>query len=65
MSMLILLNSTRRRGSRQSHTITAALPDDGDAVFFWGGQPVALLSGRFAVVAQHARRKRWAKNGPA
>src|SRR5580765_5260770 len=41
---------------------TAALPDDGDAVFFW--RPVALSSGRFGVVARHARRYRWAENGP-
>jgi hypothetical protein len=35
MSMLILLDGTQRRGIRQSHTTTAVLPDDGDAVFFW------------------------------
>ena len=35
VSMLVLLDDTRRRGSRQSHITTAALPDDGDAVFFW------------------------------
>jgi len=34
LSMLILLDGTRRRGMRQSHITTAVLPDDGDAVFF-------------------------------
>ena len=36
ISMLILLDGARRCGIRQSHTTTAVLPDDGDAVFFWG-----------------------------
>jgi hypothetical protein len=42
VSMLILLDDTRRRASRQSHITTAALPDDGDAVFFWEGTGSAV-----------------------
>jgi hypothetical protein len=56
ISMPILLDGARRCSIRQSHITTAVLPDDGDAVFFWGETGSALSNGRFAVAARHARR---------
>ncbi len=65
VSTLILPDAMRRCGIRQSHTTTAVLPNDGDAVFFWKKIGSVLSSGRFAMVARHARQEKWAGNGPA